>query len=232
MRGQILIVGSNSAICQSICEALCDDCTTVTCTSTTDEGLESFAPNKYCLIIMEILLLAENGLDAIRIIRGIEAVPILAIIGKLQVSDKIALFHAGVNAYLERPLDIAVCAAQATSLIRLYREAQAENRTHRPLIFGTELMINPMYRRVIIRGEQIELTRTEFDLLLCLAQHPYQIWSCAQLYHRVWNDDLGISGDNTVRAHMGNLRKKLGNTGKNYIQNSRGVGHKFVPPAK
>ena len=100
----------------------------------------------------------------------------------------------------------------------------------RPLVFGNELLIDPAYHQVLIDDEPVILTRTEFDLLFCLAQHPCQIWSCTQLYRHVWNDDLGLSGDNTVRAHMGNLREKLEETGKSYVQNSRGIGYKFVPP--
>ena len=69
------------------------------------------------------------------------------------------------------------------------------------------------------------------DLLFCLAQHPGQVWSRSQLYSYVWEDDLGVSGDNTVRTHIGNLRKKLADAGKNYIQNIRGVGYRFIPPA-
>ncbi len=88
----------------------------------------------------------------------------------------------------------------------------------RPLVFGNELSIDPAYHHVLIDNRPVILTRTEFDLLLCLAQHPCQIWNCAQLHHYVWNDDLGLSGDNTVRAHMGNLRKKLAEAGKDYIQ--------------
>ena len=102
----------------------------------------------------------------------------------------------------------------------------------RPLVFGNELSIDPAYHHVLIDNRPVILTRTEFDLLLCLAQHPCQIWSCAQLHHYVWNDDLGLSGDNTVRAHMGNLRKKLAEAGKDYIQNTRGIGYKFIPPTE
>ncbi len=113
----------------------------------------------------------------------------------------------------------------------MYLDAKKADNNVYPLVFGTELIINPMYRHVIINGELLELTRTEFDLLYYMAKYPNQIFSRQQLYRQVWHDDLGISGENTVRAHIGNLYKKLADVGKNYIQNSRGVGYKFVPPA-
>ena len=105
------------------------------------------------------------------------------------------------------------------------------DKKENPLVFGTELIINSIYRHIIIDGEPLELTRTEFDLLFYMAKHPNQIFSRQQLYRQVWGDDLGINGENTVRSHIGNLYKKLADVGKNYIQNTRGVGYKFVPPA-
>lgn len=58
----------------------------------------------------------------------------------------------------KKPLDLTVCIAQATSLIQLYLEANEENRTYSPLIFGTELIINPTYRQVVVEGEPLALT--------------------------------------------------------------------------
>lgn len=184
----------------------------------------------YCLVIMDIPFLTKKHFNQIHTMRESITIPILALIAKADEGGKAALFRAGVNACLEKPVDLIVCTAQAESLVQLYLEAQAEDIEHKPLVFGNELIINPIYRQVIIDGEPLTLTRTEFDLLFCLAQHPGQVWSRGQLYSYVWADDLGASGDNTVRAHIGNIRKKLADTRKNYIQNSRGVGYRFVPP--
>ena len=160
-----------------------------------------------------------------------KSIPIIALTLKLSLPEKITLFHAGANTCLEKPVNIELCIAQANSLIHLYLNAKETDRNTYPLIFGEELIINPIYRHVIINGEPLELTRTEFDLLFYMAKHPNQIFSRQQLYRQVWGDDLGISGENTVRSHIGNLYKKLADIGKNYIQNTRGVGYKFVPPA-
>ena len=136
-----------------------------------------------------------------------------------------------MNACLEQPADATLCTAQACPLVQLYLDAKIADNNEHPLVFGTELIINSIYRHIIIDGEPLELTRTEFDLLFYMAKHPNQIFSRQQLYRQVWGDDLGINGENTVRSHIGNLYKKLADVGKNYIQNTRGVGYKFVPPA-
>ena len=195
------------------------------------EALNLLLSSEYCLVIMCIQSFEKHNAEIIRLIRETSPLPIMAIVPKLSVSEKISLFHAGINAYLEQSVNISICVAQANSLIQLYLDAKkADNKTY-PLVFETELIINPIYRHVIIDGEPLELTRTEFDLLYYMASHPSQIFTRQQLYRQIWGDDLGINGENTVRSHIGNLYKKLADVGKNYIQNSRGVGYKFVPPA-
>lgn len=178
---------------------------TVTYITSTSEVLDIISRIRFCLIIMSIQSPIERDVEIIRFVRETQMLPILMIAANLSPTDKVMLFQAGANVCLEKPLDTNVCMAQAFSMIQLYWKAQAENQMPKPLVFGTELIINPMYRQVVICGEQLELTRTEFDLLLCLANHPGQIWSRTQLYRHVWKDDLGLGGENTVRAHLGNL---------------------------
>jgi len=230
IKQRILVIDDDLDVCRSIREAMQDMYTDVCYTMSIVETLEALAKYDYRLVIMDIRLSEADGMEVLRIIRRMKNIPILILSAKLGTAEKAEIFREGATAYLEKPLDITVCTAQADSLIQLYTEAQAENRTYQPLIFGTELVIDPIYRHVIIDGEQLKLTRTEFDLLFCLAQRPGQIWSRSQLYQNVWNNGLDIGGDNTVRAHIGNLRKKLADVGKNYVQNSRGFGYRFVPP--
>lgn len=196
-----------------------------------EKALEYFMKNEYCLVIIFLQPSASRDMEILRMMREIKSIPIMVLTLKLSLPEKITLFHAGANVCLEKPVNLELCIAQANSLIHLYLDAKETDRNTYPLIFGAELIINPIYRHVIIDGEPLELTRTEFDLLYYMASHPKQIFNRQQLYRQVWGDDLGINGENTVRSHIGNLYKKLADVGKTYIQNSRGVGYKFVPPA-
>lgn len=196
-----------------------------------ENALEYFMKNEYCLVIIFLQPSARRDMAILHMMRETKSIPIIALTLKLGLPEKITLFHAGANACLEKPVNIELCIAQANSLIYLYLDAKETDRNTYPLIFGEELIINPIYCHVIIDGELLELTRTEFNLLFYMAKHPNQIFTRQQLYRQVWGDDLGISGENTVRSHIGNLYKKLADAGKNYIQNTRGVGYKFVPPA-
>lgn len=217
-------------ICSGIKSYMESDYADVCCTTSPAEALEYFMKQEYCLVIVELHLQEDTDLALLRTIRTVKNTPLLVLVNHLESKDKIALFQAGASAYMEKPIDVKVCVAQSVALIHLYLDSECELKGLFPLSFGTELIINPLYRQVIIDGTPLKLTRTEFDLFLCLAKHPGQVWSRNQLYHQVWDEDFGSTGDNIVRTHIGNLRKKLAAAGKGYIQNSRGIGYKFIPP--
>lgn len=115
--------------------------------------------------------------------------------------------------------------AQAWSLIRLYKRNLDPSHL---ITFGKELLISLHHRQVLIDGKPVQLTRKEFDLLHCLASSPEQVFSLEQLYQHVWDEVSSIGGNETVKVHIKKLRKKLASLGKNYIQNVRGIGYKFV----
>lgn len=227
---RILIIGDDLTFLQSAKIFMTNSSTDVSYAISEKEALNYLLSSEYCLVIICITLSVDSNIELLRFVRETYLMPIIVITPKLRAAEKVALFHAGANACLERPVDAALCVAQARSLVQLYSDAKLADKKVHPLVFGTELIINPVYRHVIIDGEPLELTRTEFDLLYYMAEHPNQIFSRQQLYQQVWGDDLGISGENTVRSHIGNIYKKLADVDKHYIQNTRGIGYKFVPP--
>ena len=230
MQRRILLFDTDLEICNSIQSAMGRNQAEIISTMSEMNAINILTQNDCYMVIMGLLPSADETLKIVHHIRSITKAPILMLVENVKNSDKIRLFQEGVTAYLEKPFDIDVCVAQANSLIQLYTEARAENREDKPLAFGRELMINPIYRQVMVDGEILDLTRTEFNLFFCMAQHPGQVWSRTQLYSQVWSDDLGIGGENVVKSHIGNLRRKLENMGKDYIQTSWGIGYKFVPP--
>lgn len=230
LKRRILVIDDDLSFCRSIRETMQDDYTDVCYTMSVEETLDAFAAYDYCLVVLNLRLSEADGTKVLHMIRQTKTMPILVLAEQLKEPEKLTLFQMGANVVLEKPIDMSVCVAQANSLIQLYME-QTGNQSYHPLIFGTELMIDPTYRQVVVNGEQLALTRKEFDLLLCLARHPGRVWTRTQLYSQVWSDDLGLSGENAVKAHIRNLRKKLADMGRDYIQTLWGVGYKFVPPA-
>lgn len=79
-----------------------------------------------------------------------------------------------------------------------------------------------------MKGEQLNLTRKEFELLFCLASHAGQVLSREQLYSQVWEDDITYNVDGLIKAHIKTLRKKLTPANKEYIKNVWGIGYRFT----
>lgn len=230
MKRRILVIENDISICRLIKDYMQNHGADVCCIGSPVEALEKFIKQEYCITMIDFHISGMSCIEMLRIMRAAKNTPILVLANHLESSEKIAIFHAGANAYIEKPIDVKVCAAQSATLIQLYLESDCKLEEYHSITFGRELIINPLYRQVIIDGVPIKLTRTEFDLFLCMVKHPGQVWSRNQLYHQVWGEDFGSTGDNIVRTHIGNLRKKLAAAGKGYVQNSRGVGYKFVPP--
>lgn len=179
----------------------------------------------YSLVIMDTCLAETDGISLLQAIRRYANSPILVLERELSSKRRVALFQAGADACLEKPIDIDVCVAQAQSLIQLYKRSKGHCR---PLTFGSELIISRCHRQVLVEGKSLQLTRKEFDLLHCLASSPGQVFSREQLYAHVWDEVCPIGGDETVKVHIKTLRKKLASVGKEYIQNVWGIGYKFV----
>lgn len=97
------------------------------------------------------------------------------------------------------------------------------------LAFGMDLIIDPIRHQATLKGEPMNLTRKEFDLLFHLASHAGQVLSREQLYSAVWNEDSPYNVDESVKSHIKALRKKLIPSGKEYIKNEWGIGYRFSP---
>lgn len=93
-----------------------------------------------------------------------------------------------------------------------------------------DLVINTQSHEVMRDGELIEVTKTEFDLLVILATHPRRVFTARQLFHGVWTSHY-FDADHVIETHISRLRRKLGESGTHprYIHTVRGVGYRFEP---
>ncbi|SFG46842.1 Transcriptional regulatory protein, C terminal [Enterocloster clostridioformis] len=130
---------------------------------------------------------------------------------------------------MEKPYNLEECLAYAQSLMELYvRLHVVESRCY-TLAFGSDLIIDPVKHQAILKGELLNLTRKEFELLFFLASHAGQVLSREQIYSAVWNADSVYNVDEIVKAHIKTLRKKMQSSGKVYIKNEWGIGYRFSP---
>jgi two-component system response regulator ResD len=152
--------------------------------------------------------------------------PVILLTAKGEESDRLVGLRQGADDYVVKPFSPLELVARVDVVLRRAHEREASDE---PVLFGG-LEIDPATRTAVVRGQRVELTAREFDLLLFLARHPGQVFSRDQLMDRVWN--LTFYGDTTtVTVHVRRLRAKIEANPSNpdWIQTVWGVGYRFRP---
>ena len=158
------------------------------------------------LVLMDIMMPGLNGIEASRAIRERCSAPILFLTAKTQERDKLEAYQAGGDDYLAKPFSHAELMMKVESLLRRYRvyKSKSSGRTLRPGI-----VLDEENRRVLVNGQPLELTETEFSILQCLAQNRGRVVPVRTIYETVWHETYMPASNNTVMVHIVNLRKKL-----------------------
>lgn len=227
MKKKVLIIDKDFNVCREIKYALQNEVTDAYYALSVHDGIEQLTRHHFCLVIMDIVLSETDGIELLKMIREIKPIPILVLSSNPDNAGRIAAFKAGAHGYLEKPYELEECLAQAQSLMELYAKLYTSESRYYTLAFGKDLIIDPTRYQATLKGESLNLTRKEFDLLFCLASNAGQVLSREQLYSQVWPAEDTINVDDPVKNHIKKLRKKLNSSGKNYIKNVWGVGYRF-----
>lgn len=203
---------------------------------TGEKALQLALSNTYALIILDVMLPGLSGLDVCRLVR--EKKPeqaILMLTSRTSETDRVVGLELGADDYMTKPFSVRELQARVRTQLRrvhLLSEVQKANEQKNTqsssiLTLG-QLQIDNTQHRVLLACEVIDLTSTEFDLLLFLASHPEQVFSRQQLLSSVWG--YHHSGyEHTVNSHINRLRNKLEKnpTKPEIVQTVWGVGYKF-----
>jgi DNA-binding response OmpR family regulator len=141
--------------------------------------------------------------------------------------DRIVGLSAGADDYLIKPLSPGELVARIRAMLRRPRGG-LPGGAEAPLEFG-ELTIDLARREVRLRGEEIDLTALEFDLLAALASRPGLVFTRGQLLERIWGETY-FGSDHVVDVHVANLRKKIEDdpATPRFVRTVRGVGYRFL----
>jgi DNA-binding response OmpR family regulator len=180
------------------------------------------------LLVLDIMLPGYDGLEVCRRVQALRPVPVLMLTARDDETDMLVGLGVGADDYMTKPFSMRELAARVHVLLRRVERATVAARSPRggTLQLG-DLSIDHAQRRVRVRGDDVHLTPTEFDLLACLAQTPRAVLSREQLLAEVW-DWADASGTRTVDSHIKALRRKIG---AERIRTVHGVGYALETPA-
>jgi DNA-binding response OmpR family regulator len=183
--------------------------------TTVNDGTAALASQNEQASDLLILDLMMPGLDGLEVCKALRArgrnMPILMLTAKATELDRVLGLELGADDYLTKPFSLAELLARVKALLRradLLRAAQANAQAQPGALRNGDLEILPTKRQVRYRGEALDFTALEFDLLLHFASHPGHVFSRAQLLNAVW----GYTHDgyeHTVTTHINRLRAKL-----------------------
>ena len=184
------------------------------------EVAKTFAPD---LIVLDIMLPGMDGLEVLRELRRTSNVYVIMLTAKADEVDKIVGLSVGADDYLTKPFSPRELMARIKAALRRFSQTSA-NMADSAVITTSHLKIDPTGRRVSVRGELVELTNLEFDILLVLAEHRGMVLSREQLLEKIWGNDY-YGEIRVVDVHLGHVRQKLGDY--HNISTVRGVGYRF-----
>jgi len=194
-------------------------------TSTTFfEAEDSLSIFNYDIIVLDLTLPGGNGLDLIKLIkeRNRQA-GLLIVSARNSLDDKIRGLDMGADDYISKPFHLAELNSRIKSLVRR-RHFEGTNE-----LICNDIIINVESSEVSVNGENIELTRKEYELLLYFMVNRNKLITHQSIAEHVWGDN--ISNDDNfdfIYSHIKNLRKKIKQkNGRNYLHNIYGMGYRF-----
>ena len=190
-----------------------------------ESGLEVAAERMPDIVILDLTLPGMSGLDACKRLRDWYHGPILILSVRDSEADKIAALDLGADDYLTKPFSTGELLARLRALVRRAHGLDVSVTE----IHSGDLCIDLGRRRVTVGGEEVHLTRLEFEILAFLARNPGRVVTSRSLLENVWGPEY-VDDRQTLRVHVSNLRKKIEPAGDvpRYVITEPGVGFRFA----
>ncbi len=184
------------------------------------------------LIIMDVMMPRCNGILATMRIREHLNVPILMLSAKAEGSDRVLGLEAGADDYLVKPFYQQELLARVAALLRRYDTLGSirETAPSEQIRVG-DIVLDKAAKQLIVRGEPVRLTATEFKILSVMMATPGRVYSAEEIYERAWDTDA-YAVENTVMVHISRIREKLELNPKKpaYLKVVWGIGYVFEAP--
>ena len=191
-----------------------------------EKGLKDVRSYEPDLILLDLMLPGIQGLDVCRIIKSNENIkntPIIILSALGQEEDIVSGLEAGADDYVLKPFSLDVLNARIKTVLRRYYQNEKEERNR--ILFNQNIKINPRTREVVIDGNLVSFTYTEFQILHLLMAHPGWVFTRYQIIDKIRGENYPVT-DRSIDFQIVGLRKKMLGKG-NLIETIRGVGYRF-----
>ena len=191
------------------------------------QGLNLFRQEKPALVLLDLNLPGGmDGLDVCRTLCRESQAPVIMLTARQDEMDKLLGLELGADDYITKPFSPREVVARVRAVLRRVGEAGAPSE----ILYVGDIQLDITGRTVSVNGEQISLTRREFDLLTALMRYPGRVYTRDQLLEQLIGIPYFESDERTVDQHIKNLRQKIEPDPKHprYILTVRGVGYKMA----
>ncbi|MDO4454963.1 MAG: response regulator transcription factor [Eubacteriales bacterium] len=216
----IFLLEDDKILSKGIAIALQKDCHTVNAVYGFMEALKKYKKQKYDLFLLDINLPDGSGLDFCKKIRETSEIPILFLTANDAEEDMLEGFGAGCDDYISKPFSLEVLRKKVQAILK-------RTGSERTKIRYKNLEVDIDKCLVLLNGEEIHLTSTEYKLLCYLIKNKGRVVTKAMLLENLWDIDGNFIDDNTVRVNINRLRQKLKDEKQEYIVTVFGIGYTF-----
>ncbi len=229
MNEKILIVDDDKNICEILEFNLKNEGFAVTCAHSAEQALGIISQNSFSLILLDVMMGEMSGYKMSEKLRNENInTPIIFITAKDTENDMLTGFSVGGDDYISKPFSIKEIIARIRAVLKrtVYTDDNKveSSKTQSSKLQFASLTIDLQDKTLYIDGEEVALTKTEFEILALLAENTERIYSRPQIMDYVWGDTL--VSERTVDVHITRLRKKMGDY-HTFITNRSGYGYKF-----
>ena len=190
------------------------------------EALAIFNTQIVSLVILDVMMPRMDGLETIRRIRQNSTIPIIVLSALGEETDKIQALNLGADDYLTKPFGVGELLARVQAVLR--RAQWTETPVREGQIVRGEIVSDLERHKVVVRGQEIELTPTEFNLLVYLMEHAGKVLPHQTILKNVWGPEYGREAE-YLRVYIGRLRQKIEKdpSDPEYLFTERGIGYSF-----
>jgi DNA-binding response OmpR family regulator len=226
-----VVVEDDPDIRALLCELLGQSGFTVTEVGDGTAALAALAEQDPDLVTLDLNLPDLDGIEVCRRIRQTSDAYVIMLTARPDEIDRLVGLETGADDYLNKPFSPRELQARVAAMMRRPRQRGTSAPADEHEVFRLEgLTVDVGARTAVLDGAELDLTRTEFDLLSVLLRGPRRVWSRDALLRLVWGSDWAGDG-HLVEVHVGNLRRKLGDDPRQgrFVRTVRGVGYRLGP---